>query len=118
MTTTGFVFLSRKDPGKLWLSHMFGSNQSLAGFSYVVPQSITMGNYTVSHFLYWYTSLMEREGPEVEETLRQNIELVTAQKTVTYSQTSASFAAPTAYLELSTNRTATAKLAMSFTTCR
>ena len=69
-------------PELLYLSRMFGSHRQLANFNYVIPQALysSTTNFTVSHILYWFTSLTEREEPLIEDRLREAIPLFNGHK--------------------------------------
>jgi hypothetical protein len=67
-TTTGVAFLRREDGGVLYLSRLYGSHRSLEGYQYQMSASMeSQSTFTISHLLYWFTSLTELT-PSLPET--------------------------------------------------
>jgi len=100
-TTTGFVFLRHEDGGILYMSRMYGSNSDLAGFQYVLPQSMApQSTFTISHMLYWFTAMTERTPPFPETCLQQAIQVENARRLGSFHPTGTVYAAtvPTNYI--------------------
>ena len=100
-TATGFVFLRREDGGILYMSRMYGSHRSLAGFQYVLPQSMApQSAFTISHMLYWFTAMTERTPPLPETRLQQAVQVEHARRLGSFQPTGTVYAAtvPTNYI--------------------
>ena len=110
-TTTGFVFLRREDEGILYMSRMYGSDRNLAGFQYILPQSmVPHSTFTISHMLYWFTAMTEQAQPLPESRLQQAIRVENARRLSSFRPTGTVYAAtvPTNYIVPTGNQPPTA----------